>query len=250
MSVTRGYQLRNGMRVPGLYNPGTRPTLEAERQARVAQEQSDRAVAVDALRVLTTDYAEHLSRFPHPKNLTGRTRLDYLQYFLDLVDGGEWVQVAKLQALVLDATALLSQSAPDAPPPSPSTHQGAVGARVTLSLRYDRSIGLDPVQINWSTTNYPVLYLFSDEQSNVYTWKASNDNNVLTDAGQVYQVTGTVKEHTRYRGIAQTVLTRCKVVNPNTGTNGQDSSPTSEQRSERRAEQRAALVVSRFADWH
>ena len=47
-----------------------------------------------------------------------------------------------------------------------------------------------------------------DKEGNVYTWGTSARS---LDEGVKYHLKGTVKEHTTYRNVCQTALTRCKV---------------------------------------
>lgn len=61
---------------------------------------------------------------------------------------------------------------------------------------------------SWDTdfgTTY--LYKFTDTAGNIYIWKASKPV-TLTDG---MTIKGTVKEHSEYNGVKQTILTRCKV---------------------------------------
>lgn len=63
------------------------------------------------------------------------------------------------------------------------------------------------------------LHKFKDEHGNIFTWKTSDplgywDEHgqwVHIDEGTQVTIKGTVKEHSEYKGIKQTVLTRCKV---------------------------------------
>ena len=52
------------------------------------------------------------------------------------------------------------------------------------------------------------LYKFTDTNGNVFVWYASNP---IEDTERVESVVGTVKDHSEYNGINQTVMTRCKV---------------------------------------
>ena len=52
------------------------------------------------------------------------------------------------------------------------------------------------------------VYKWSDENGNIFIWYASNG---VSDPETVIEVTGTIKEHSEYRGVKQTVMTRCKV---------------------------------------
>lgn len=85
-----------------------------------------------------------------------------------------------------------------------SEHVGEVGAKIerdvtVTSVRY--------VASNWGTTS---LYTLADTDGNVFKWFSSGS--VLDDReGDTVTITGTVKKHDEYRGVKQTVLTRCKV---------------------------------------
>ena len=53
------------------------------------------------------------------------------------------------------------------------------------------------------------LYVFEDDDGDVLTWTTSSSQDI--EADHRYSISGTVKEHTTYRNMKQTVLTRCKV---------------------------------------
>lgn len=52
------------------------------------------------------------------------------------------------------------------------------------------------------------LYKWNDAEGNIFTWFSSN---AIDQPETVVSVKGTVKEHSEYRGVKQTVMTRCKV---------------------------------------
>lgn len=52
------------------------------------------------------------------------------------------------------------------------------------------------------------IYHLTDEKGNRYTWFSSND---VLEKGHSYILKGTIKDHSEYQGIKQTVLTRCKI---------------------------------------
>ncbi len=107
---------------------------------------------------------------------------------------------------------------------SPSTHQGEVGKRDTWHLEL---LGINSIESGWGATH---IHRMRDEQGNIFVWFASRrplldrtyhqklaDGSkvpstfvVVAEAGEWYQVTGTVKKHDTFKDIAQTVLTRCK----------------------------------------
>ena len=90
-----------------------------------------------------------------------------------------------------------------------SEHQGEVGKRYDLVLtvkhRIDYAVG--------SYSRYrgsDILYshIRSDDDGNIFVWKTRSHKMAK---GETYNVRGTVKEHGEYEGVAQTVLTRCKI---------------------------------------
>jgi len=86
---------------------------------------------------------------------------------------------------------------------SPSEWIGEVGERRELSLHIDRKIeGVGYA----GKTSY--LYLMSDADKNIYKWSSS----CFYREGEDVTFKATVKDHTEYKGIKQTVLTRCTKV--------------------------------------
>lgn len=83
-----------------------------------------------------------------------------------------------------------------------SQHIGNVGDRITVNIDYIRC--LTSWETQWGITR---IYKLVDDKGNVFTWKTSK---YLDD--EVKVIKGTVKEHTEYRGIKQTELTRCKEI--------------------------------------
>jgi hypothetical protein len=84
-----------------------------------------------------------------------------------------------------------------------STWQGTVGKRQDWQLKC--------VAVRYSSGQYGTtsIYMLKDEQGNCYTWFSSND---VLEEGNEYKLKGTVKDHSEYQGIKQTILTRCKVM--------------------------------------
>lgn len=83
-----------------------------------------------------------------------------------------------------------------------SDYVGGVGQRITIQTADAKLV------TSWDTqfgTTY--LYKFTDAAGNVFVWYASRSIE-LKDG---MMLVGTVKDHTTYDGIKQTVLTRCKV---------------------------------------
>lgn len=82
-----------------------------------------------------------------------------------------------------------------------SKHVGTIGDKITFTGIIKHVTTSDT---QWGLSH---LYRMTDTTGNIYTWWTSNAQN---DAENV-TITGTVKAHDNYQGIAQTVLTRCKV---------------------------------------
>lgn len=92
---------------------------------------------------------------------------------------------------------------------SVSEYFGEVGKRYDLTLTYVRSH-------SWETTfayNKSIQYLhsFKDGAGNIFVWKTGTSLYSIKE-NSVVTIKGTVKEHSEYRGVKQTVLTRCKVL--------------------------------------
>ena len=56
------------------------------------------------------------------------------------------------------------------------------------------------------------MYTFHDNDGNVYVWTTTSDKQEIEVDG-LYIISGRVKDHKTFRGVAETILTRCKVVN-------------------------------------
>lgn len=78
-----------------------------------------------------------------------------------------------------------------------------VGEKVELNVIFKR--------VNWFETQFgeSAIYSFEDENGNQIIWKTGTYLDV--EQGSKISIKGTVKEHSEYRGVKQTVLTRCKV---------------------------------------
>lgn len=80
---------------------------------------------------------------------------------------------------------------------------GEVGVRETFALTYNKTVSYD-----WAFgTGY--MYFFKDKNGNVFMW---GTNKFLEfEKNEELEITGTIKEHKEYRGIKQTIITRCKL---------------------------------------
>lgn len=85
-----------------------------------------------------------------------------------------------------------------------SSYQGQVGERL-------RNIPVTVISCNTFASNYGAkqVITFEDNFENVYVWFTTSKQ---VDAGTNWLLTGTVKDHNTYKGVAQTILTRCSLV--------------------------------------
>ena len=87
--------------------------------------------------------------------------------------------------------------------PSPSKWQGEVGDRIDRTLTVTKVTPLADGYYGPST-----FFLFKDEYDNEYCWTTGSKS---LDLGATYEVRGTIKQLSVYKGKKQTVLTRCRV---------------------------------------
>lgn len=96
--------------------------------------------------------------------------------------------------------------------PNESEYVANVGDKIEIELTVDREVECNYGVGYRTVTSY--LYIMHDNKGNVVTWKASNCMVVgdkYVQSGDTVTLKGTVKEHSVYNGVKQTVLTRCKV---------------------------------------
>lgn len=84
-----------------------------------------------------------------------------------------------------------------------SQHVGEVGSKLSFAVT---SFECKSSWCNQYGMTY--LYKFTDENENVFIWYASKS---VEDEDRVVAISGTVKDHSEFNGLKQTVLTRCKV---------------------------------------
>ncbi|HEY8980792.1 MAG TPA: hypothetical protein VIU15_14525 [Streptomyces sp.] len=90
-----------------------------------------------------------------------------------------------------------------------SLPQGKVGERLTVAATVTTVIELEERHYGYHAQRRR-LVKFQDAGGNVYVWFSSAAD--VPDQGDEVEVTGTVKDHSTYGEVAQTVLTRCRVV--------------------------------------
>ena len=91
-----------------------------------------------------------------------------------------------------------------------SKHIGQVGQKITIKVKYIHTASWhNNFGYGYWTDNVTFLHKFADTDGNVLVWKTSKS--IEEDYGTEMVLTGTVKEHSEYKGDKQTVMTRCKV---------------------------------------
>lgn len=91
-------------------------------------------------------------------------------------------------------------------PESPSQYIGEIGERLTTEVELKNEYCYETYFTYSGELN--AIYTFEDSCGNVFVWKTSPKG---LEIGHSYKVVGTVKDHNEYKGVKQTVLTRCKV---------------------------------------
>lgn len=85
---------------------------------------------------------------------------------------------------------------------------GQVGDKIEVKCTLTK-ISSYKTTFNFHTV-YTDICIFKDESGNVYVWKTTSWFEACVDDQVILK--GTVKEHAEYKGVKQTVLTRCKVI--------------------------------------
>lgn len=93
---------------------------------------------------------------------------------------------------------------------NPSEHVGNIGDKVEFSGTYVKHAWYERPKYMGYGTETVWIHTISDEHGNIFVWKTKNALCGFKDGDKV-SVRGTVKEHTEYKGIKQTVLQRCNI---------------------------------------
>lgn len=79
---------------------------------------------------------------------------------------------------------------------------GNIGDKISIEVTVERVGGYE-TQWGWTS-----VFTMVDADGNFFVWKTSSGD---MDKGSHVQVSGKIKDHSEYKGVKQTVLTRCKV---------------------------------------
>lgn len=92
-------------------------------------------------------------------------------------------------------------------------YYGAVGDKFEKEMTFEKMFGFETMY------GYQYILLFRDEENHVFKWSTSNSTYKMDgtryydyEIGHKYLIKGTIKAHNEYKGVKQTVITRCKVV--------------------------------------
>lgn len=100
-------------------------------------------------------------------------------------------------------------------------YYGAVGDKFELTLTFDKSFCFE------GAYGFTYIHLFHDDEGHQFKWSSSNGTYKVEydktadfggieycefEIGHKYFMKGTVKAHNEYKGVKQTVITRCKVL--------------------------------------
>lgn len=100
-------------------------------------------------------------------------------------------------------------------------YYGAVGDKFELTLTFDKSFSFE------GAYGFTYIHLFHDDENHLFKWSSSNGTYKVEydktadfggveycefEVGHKYLMKGTVKAHNEYKGVKQTVITRCKVL--------------------------------------
>jgi hypothetical protein len=80
---------------------------------------------------------------------------------------------------------------------------GVMKKRYDLELQVVRKMAFETM---YGTTHF---HIFEDQHGRAYVWFSSRETNC--EVGDFVKIRGTVKDHKEYRGVNQTVLTRCAI---------------------------------------
>ena len=86
---------------------------------------------------------------------------------------------------------------------SESEYVGSIGERLELFLIVERTIELD------GSYGRSTMHIMRDDCGNLFVWTTASKS---WSAGTEHHIKGTVKDHRKYKGEKQTVLTRCLTV--------------------------------------
>ena len=90
-----------------------------------------------------------------------------------------------------------------------SQYVGTIGTRISFDVTFTHRTFWETHPVPWQIqTQY--LHTFEDADGNVFIWKTTNSLHKL-EVGDKITIRGTIKEHSEYNDVKQTVLQRCQI---------------------------------------
>jgi hypothetical protein len=117
----------------------------------------------------------------------------------------EDVSVLKGDYVVLKDEAVIKQFITEKTfKPSASTYQGTIGERMVMNLTIKSVYELG------GRFGDTFMHSMEDENGNVFIWTTASKN---LPVGNTFKMRVTIKDHKEYKGVLQTILTRCTIMN-------------------------------------
>ena len=80
---------------------------------------------------------------------------------------------------------------------------GEIGDRDVFELKIEKVIGLDGYY------GHSSMHIMTDANGNTFVWNTATKT---LEVGTTYNLKGTIKDHKEYKGVKQTILTRCTIM--------------------------------------
>ena len=165
-------------------------------EANFDENEKDRSATVAELKTLLKDY-------------DGKYGLDSLM--VNTILSNEYVKIGQVGSLVylpIIYSKLLKdiEESQNNVSDSHSEYVRSVGQRLTIDVKSSELVASFETLYGFTS-----LYRFIDECDNEYIWYSSSLFLSKDAAENITTVKGTVKDHNEYKGVKQTILTRCKV---------------------------------------
>lgn len=90
---------------------------------------------------------------------------------------------------------------------------GTIGEKIMIDLILDKCLVFYN-NYSYYCNDCSYKYIFHDVDGNVFIWSTSKELDDCADYGNcIITVKGKIKEHREYKGLPQTILTRCEILN-------------------------------------
>jgi hypothetical protein len=145
---------------------------------------------------------EHLKAIEPQNTYEGNLKVITNSEYFDYKFSGYMTSVVSFYQRFLDKREYKARQAKERAKMPISCYCGTIGKREDFTLIVTKSLAFEGY--------YGITYinLMKDSKGNVFTWSTGK----RLHEGSTYLIKGTVKEHSEYKNIKQTTLTRCKVL--------------------------------------